>query len=154
TTIASTSSTTFGSTTSTTSSTIVASTSTSTSVSTTSTSQVSSTSSTSTSTSSTTSTTSGSGGPSGFDFTSPAGTRTCGSTFRDVAGTIPLKTIYCGNLSLGGGISQVPDNVTPAGATNRFTLSCAGSSCTVGTTASGSTPAGVDCTAAGCPFGT
>src|SRR6185369_6282740 len=59
-----------------------------------------------------------------------------------------------GQLSLGGGISQVPDNATPPGAINRFTLSCIGPNCNLGTTASGSTPAGVDCTAAGCKFGT
>jgi len=67
---------------------------------------------------------------------------------------VPLKNLLCGSLSLGGGISQVPDNATPPGATNRFTLSCNGTQCDIGTTASGSTPAGIDCTAPGCRFGT
>jgi hypothetical protein len=72
-----------------------------------------------------------------------------------VAATIPLKLLQCGGLSLGGGISQVPDNSTPAGATNRFTLTgCVGSTCNIGVTTSGSTPAGVDCTDVGCKFGT
>ena len=48
----------------------------------------------------------------------------------------------------------MPDNATPPGATNRFTLSCNGSQCDIGTTAAGSTPAGIDCTAPGCKFGT
>src|SRR5207244_7977000 len=101
----------------------------------------STTSTTSTSTStSTTSTTGGPVTPSGFDFTATAGTGTCGNTFKDLAGTIPLKNLLCGNLSLGGGISQVPDNATPAGAINRFTLSCTGPSCNLGTTPSDSTP--------------
>ena len=66
-----------------------------------------------------------------------------------------MKNLLCGNLSLGGGLSQVPDNATPAGATNRFTLSgCVGSTCNIGPTASGSTPAGVGCTDFGCPLGT
>jgi len=89
-----------------------------------------------------------------FDFLSTAGSGTCGNTYRDTAGTIPLKNLLCGGLSLGGGISQVPDNATPSGATNRFTLSCVGPACTIGPTASGSTPAGVDCTDVGCLFGT
>jgi hypothetical protein len=89
-----------------------------------------------------------------FDFLSTSATGTCGNTFRDLAGTIPLKKLLCGGLSLGGGVSQVPDNSTPSGATNRFTLACVGSSCTIGSTASGSTPVGVDCTDVGCRFGT
>jgi len=51
-----------------------------------------------------------------------------------------VKNLLCANLSLGGGLSQVPDNATPPGAINRFTLSCAGPNCNIGTTASGSTP--------------
>src|SRR5204862_799267 len=69
--------------------------------------------------------------------------------------TIPLKLLQCGGLSLGGLISQVPDNLTPAGATNRFLLTgCVGSTCNLAVTTSGSTPAGVDCTDVGCKFGT
>lgn len=92
-------------------------------------------------------------GPAGhFDFTSAVASGTCGQTFKDLAGTIPLKSLLCGNLSLGGGASQVPDNSTPSGATNRFTLSCTGSSCTVGAV---DTPtADYDCTTTGCFFGT
>lgn len=120
---------------------------TTTSTSSTSTTSSSSTSSTTT-TSSTTSTTVL------FDFLSTAGTGTCGHTYRDTAGTVALKNLLCGNLSLGGGLSQVPDNATPGGATNRFTLSgCTGTTCNIGPTAVGSTPAGVDCTDLGCRFG-
>ena len=90
-----------------------------------------------------------------FDFLSTSATGVCGNTFRDLAGTIALKNLLCGGLSIGGGISQVPDNSTPSGATNRFTLSgCTGTSCSIGPTASGSTPTGVDCSAVGCRFGT
>jgi hypothetical protein len=89
-----------------------------------------------------------------FDFLSVAGTGVCGNTFRDLAGTIPLKNLLCGNLSLGGGLSQVPDNTTPSGATNRFSLACAGASCTVGPLTAAQVPAGIDCTDTGCRFGT
>jgi hypothetical protein len=92
--------------------------------------------------------------PTAFDFLATAGTGVCGNTFRDLAGTVPLKKLLCGSLSLGGGISQVLDNATPPGATNRFALSCTGSDCTVSGTAPGSTPAGIECTAVGCRFGT
>jgi hypothetical protein len=89
-----------------------------------------------------------------FDFLSTTATGDCGNTFRDVGATVTLKKLLCGGLSLGGGLSQVPDNSTPAGATNRFKLtSCAGSNCNIGATTSGSTPAGVDCTDVGCRFG-
>lgn len=108
-----------------------------------------------TSTSTSTSTTSTTGGSTGFDFLSTAGSGSCGNTFRDEAGTVPLKNLLCGSLSLGGGISQVPDNATPSGATNRFALSgCVGTSCNIGPTAAGTTPVGIDCTGPGCRFGT
>jgi hypothetical protein len=95
------------------------------------------------------------GGGSAIDFLSTAGTGTCGNTFRDLAGTVPIKNLLCGSLSLGGGISQVPDNATPAGAANRFALTnCVGSICNIGPVPAGSTPAGVDCTDVGCKFGT
>jgi hypothetical protein len=109
------------------------------------------TSSTSTSTSTTTTTIGGL--PTKFDFLSTAAAGTCGNTFRDLAGTIPLKNLLCANLSLGGGISQVPDNTTPPGATNRFSLSCTGSSCTVGPFGP-AVPGQFDCTQQGCLFGT
>ena len=108
----------------------------------------SSTSTTPTSTSSITTTT----GVTGFDFTSTAGTGVCGHTFRDLAGTIPLKKLLCGNLSIGGGFSSVPDNVTPSGATNRFGLSCSGSTCAVGPVAPAT--AAYECSDTGCLFGT
>jgi hypothetical protein len=69
-----------------------------------------------------------------------------------VGGTTPLKNIICGTLALGGGISQVPDNTTPPGATNRFSLSCVGASCTVGPTSTATSS--YDCTNTGCLFGT
>jgi hypothetical protein len=104
-----------------------------------------------TTTTSTTSTTAANGG---FDFLSTSATGDCGNTFRDVGATVTLKKLLCGGLSLGGGLSQVPDNATPGGATNRFTLSgCVGTTCNIGSTTSGSTPAGVDCTDVGCRFG-
>lgn len=90
--------------------------------------------------------------PTAFDFLSTAGTGTCGQTFRDVAGVTPLKNLLCGTLSLGGGGSQVPDNTTPPGATNRFSLACTGPNCTIGPV-SPATPA-YDCTTTGCLFGT
>jgi hypothetical protein len=83
---------------------------------------------------------------------STAGSGTCGNAFRDTTGLTPLKNLLCANLSLGGGLSQVPDNTTPSGATNRFSLSCAGASCTVGAV-SPATPA-YDCSNTGCLFGT
>jgi hypothetical protein len=90
-----------------------------------------------------------------FDFTSTAGSGTCGNTYRDLAETIPLKDLLCGRISIGGGISQVPDNVLPAGAINRFLLtSCEDTTCDIGPTTAGSTPPGTDCTYIGCPFGT
>src|SRR5262249_29180027 len=112
----------------------------------------SSTSSTTTTSGQTTTSTIGGPTPHGFDFTSTAGSGSCGETFRDLAGTKVLKELICGNLSIGGGLSTVPNNVTPPGSTNRFGLSCTGSSCTVQPVAS----AGVDfdCTATGCAFGT
>ena len=109
-------------------------------------------SSTSTPTTSSTTTTSGGGGPTAFDFTATPGSGTCGNTFRDMGGVTPLKNLLCAQLSLGGGLSQVPDNTTPPGSTNRFSLSCAGASCTVG----GLSPAtaAYDCSNTGCLFGT
>jgi hypothetical protein len=130
------------------------STSTTTSTPDTTSSSVPDTSSTTTTTTSTSTTSTTGTGPSGFDFLSAVGGGVCGQTFRFTDGTTPLKNLLCGNLSLGGGLSQVPDNTTPAGATNRFALSCVGSACTVGPTTAGSTPAGVDCTNTGCAFGT
>jgi hypothetical protein len=112
-------------------------------------------SSTSTSTSSSTTTTIGTTfqPATAFDFLSTAGSGSCGNTFRDLAETTPLKTLICGNLSLGGGLSQVPDNTTPAGSTNRFSLNCnAQGQCTVGSVAAAG--AGFDCTNTGCRFGT
>ena len=122
----------------------------------TSTSLVPTTSSSSTSTSTTSSTPPTTGvafqPATAFDFLSTAGSGSCGSTFRDLAGTIPLKKLICGNLSLGGGISQVPDNVTPPGSTNRFSLSCnAQGQCNVGSIPTAG--AGFDCSAVGCRFG-
>jgi hypothetical protein len=76
----------------------------------------------------------------------------CGSTFADLVGTTPLKRLVCGNLSLGGGASQVPDNQTPSGATNRFSIACTGPNCTVGPVNT-ATP-DYDCTTTGCAFGT
>ena len=69
-----------------------------------------------------------------------------------MGGVTPLKNLLCANLSLGGGISQVPDNATPPGATNRFALSCAGTACTVGPLSPAT--AAYDCTNTGCLFGT
>jgi hypothetical protein len=89
-----------------------------------------------------------------FDFTSSATIGTCGNTYRDLAETIPLKNLLCGRISIGGGSSQVPDNVVPAGATNRFNLTkCIGTTCGITGAVPGSTPPGVDCTWVGCPFG-
>jgi hypothetical protein len=83
---------------------------------------------------------------------STPGTGSCGNTFRETTGVTPLKNLLCANLSLGGGISQVPDNTTPPGSTNRFSLSCAGPSCTVGSVATATSA--FDCSNTGCLFGT
>jgi hypothetical protein len=69
-----------------------------------------------------------------------------------MGGVTPLKNLLCTNLSLGGGLSQVPDNTTPPGSTNRFSLSCAGTSCTVGPVSPAT--AAYDCSNTGCLFGT
>jgi hypothetical protein len=139
----------------TTSSTGPAPTTTTTSSSSTSSSSSSSTSSSTTvtpTTSAPTTTTTG-GVPTAFEFLATAGGGICGRTFRETTAVTPLKNLLCGNLSLGGGASQVPDNTTPPGATNRFAVSnCAGGTCTVGPIATG-TP-DFDCTNTGCFFGT
>jgi hypothetical protein len=65
--------------------------------------------------------------------------------------------LACGSLYLGGGGATVPPNVTPAGATNRFTVSgCSGNSCSLTpfTTAPAVNSAQPDCTTTGCNFGT
>ncbi len=92
-----------------------------------------------------------------LDFTTVAGSltppaRVCGHTYRDLAGTTPLKNLICGTLDIGGGLSQLPDNPYPPPSTNRFALSCVDGLCSVGANA---TPDPVaQCTASGCRFGT
>jgi hypothetical protein len=122
------------------------------STSTTGTTIVSTSSSSITSTTRTSSTTTTTLHVHGFDFTSTGGSGVCGNTFRDLAGNTPLKKLLCGKLSIGGGLSGVPDNLTPSGATNRFGLSCAGVDCTVGPVSPATTA--YDCTDTGCSFGT
>jgi hypothetical protein len=81
----------------------------------------------------------------------------CGHTYRDTAGTIPLRNLTCGGLNLGGGVASVGEGPTPDGSTNRLTVSCNGSSCTLGATSSPGTQSNgnpFDCTDTGCRFGT
>jgi hypothetical protein len=92
--------------------------------------------------------------PTLLDFISGFPGGICGET-RDAANA-KIKDLTCGNLYLGGGSGGVPPNSTPDGATNRFALSCTGSSCTVGPTSTAPAPIStdVDCTNTGCFFGT
>jgi hypothetical protein len=92
--------------------------------------------------------------PTVLDFTlSPAG-GPCGETRNASSGLI--KTLTCGGLNIGGGGSIVAEGPTPDGSISRFSLSCAGTSCTLGSTSTPPTvnTAGPDCTDTGCNFGT
>jgi len=108
---------------------------------------------TTTTTTSTTTTTIG-GGPTILDFTTGTPGGTCGNS-RNASGTI-LKNFTCGGLNIGGGGSVIAEGPVPRGSTNRFGLSCAGTSCTVTPTAAipPVNTAGPDCTNTGCNFGT
>lgn len=91
--------------------------------------------------------------PQFMDFTTGLAGGTCGNTFRNTDGTgTPLKNLTCGGLNIGGGLSTVGEGPTPDGSTNRFTLSCAGSSCTIGPVLQDGSS--YDCTNTGCRFGT
>jgi hypothetical protein len=92
--------------------------------------------------------------PTILDFTSAAGSGTCGQTQNGTAMTI--RTLDCGKLYLGGSSSSLTPNATPDGGVNRYALSCSGSSCTIGptSTAPGLNTADPDCTNTGCNFGT
>ena len=141
-------------TTSTTSTTTSTTSTTTTSTTTTSTTSSTTTSSTTTTTTSSTTTTTSSAAPSFLDFTLSAPGGTCGDT-RDGAAVL-IKNLTCGGLNLGGGASIIPEGPTPDGSISRFSLSCAGPNCTVGSTAVSppiNTP-DPDCTATGCNFGT
>jgi hypothetical protein len=141
------------STTTSTTSTTTSTTSSTTTSTTTSTTSSTTTSTTTTTTSSTTTTTS-SASPSFLDFTVTAGGGTCGDT-KD-GSSVVIKTLGCGGLDIGAGASLIPEGPTPDGSQSRFTLSCAGPSCTIGPT-SAAPPvdtAGPDCTDVGCNFGT
>jgi hypothetical protein len=89
-----------------------------------------------------------------LEFTTRAAGGTCGQTLNGTGGVI--KTLTCGGLSVGGGGSIAEEGPTPDGATNRFSLSCTGSSCTIGpfTTPPAPNSADVDCSTTGCNFGT
>ena len=108
---------------------------------------------TTTTTSSTTTTTMGGGGPTILDFTTAPAAGVCGDT-RDGSNVL-IKNLTCGGLNIGGGASTVAEGPVPNGSTNRFALSCAGSSCTVSATST--VPAvnstDPDCTTTGCNFG-
>jgi hypothetical protein len=130
--------------------------STTTTTSTTSTSTTKSTTS-STTTSTTTTTTSTSTTtitivpPQFFEFTSTAGSGTCG-TARDAQGTI-VRTLDCAGLRIGNGQSAADENITPDGNITRMTVGpCEGTRCAIGPVATPSLPA-YDCSDAGCTFG-
>jgi hypothetical protein len=94
--------------------------------------------------------------PNTLDFINGAAVGICGETRDAVTGGNKIRDLTCGNLYLGGGNGGVPPNMTPDGGTNRFTLSCTGSSCTLGATSTAppQNSADVDCTNTGCNFGT
>jgi hypothetical protein len=89
-----------------------------------------------------------------LDFTLTTGVGICGTAKR-ANGTV-AKNLTCGGLNLGGGGSIIAEGATPAGSISRFSLSCAGPSCTIGSTSSvpPANTAGPDCTNTGCNFGT
>jgi hypothetical protein len=109
---------------------------------------------TTTTTSSTSSTSTSLPSPTVLDFATRPAVGICGNT-RNAASTI-LKNLTCGGLNIGGGSSIVGEGPTPDGATNKFSLSCTGPACTVGSTAAipPFNSAAPDCTAVGCNFGT
>jgi hypothetical protein len=135
-----------------------------TTTSTTTTSTTTTTMATSTTSSTTTTTTSTTGPgttstttptpPTVLDFSTSAPGGTCGNT-QDGAAVV-LKNLTCGGLNLGGGAALVPEGPIPDGSVSRFTLSCAGASCTIGatSTAPAVNSADPDCTDTGCNFGT
>src|SRR5262249_15238741 len=120
---------------------------------TTTTSTTTSTSTTTTVTTSTTTTTVA--GVTTLDFTVTAGSGTCGNTRRFTNNSL-IKNLTCGGLTLGGGSSPLAEGPILAGSISHFSLSCAGPSCTVGSTSSipPVNTAGPDCTNTGCNFGT
>jgi hypothetical protein len=75
-----------------------------------------------------------------------------GSVFRQPDGSGPpslnLKT---GFLYLGSGDGTVPEGAAPDGGVNRYTISCAGTACTLGPTSTAG--AGFECSNTGCKFG-
>jgi hypothetical protein len=92
--------------------------------------------------------------PTILDFITGTPGGPCGNS-KNAAGTV-LKTFTCGGLNLGGGGSVISEGPVPAGSTNRFGLSCTGSTCAVSPTTAVPpvNTAGPDCTNTGCSFGT
>lgn len=88
-----------------------------------------------------------------LDFTSGTPGGSCGD-IRDDSGTV-IRTLACGGLDLGGGVSIVAPGLAPAGSVSRFALACTGSSCAVSpdTTVPPVNTGGPDCTTMGCQFG-
>ncbi len=92
------------------------------------------------------------GGSASFlDFTTGTSSDDCGTYFADTAFSDDIDTLGCGGLDIGGGLSTVPEGPTPDGSTSRFTVSCSGSTCTLGPTMTAG--ATFDCTNTGCRFG-
>jgi hypothetical protein len=116
-------------------------------------STTSTTSSTTTTSTSTSTTTTVSVGGAFLDFTTGTPGGICGNTLNGTGGLI--KNLTCGGLNVGGGGSNLPEGPTPDGATNRFTLSCTGPTCTIGafTTTPPPNSADPDCSTTGCNFG-
>ncbi len=92
--------------------------------------------------------------PTILDFATGVPGGTCGNV-KDGA-SVTLKNLTCGGLNIGAGGSIVPEGPTPDGSVSRFSLSCAGSSCTIGPTSAAPpvNTGGPDCTDTGCNFGT
>jgi hypothetical protein len=92
--------------------------------------------------------------PSLLDFTFETGGGVCGAALD--ASNAVLAALHCGGIDSGGGASNHFEEAPwPDGTTNRFALSCAGGSCTVGatSTAPAANSADPDCTDTGCNFG-
>jgi len=92
-----------------------------------------------------------------IEFSSTAGTGTCGNT-RDGNGVV-VTPLDCGDLALGSSASSIPPSALPDGAVNRFSLNTGDLGCILSlltacplgpTNVSG---AGFDCTTTGCNFG-
>jgi hypothetical protein len=91
-----------------------------------------------------------------LDFANGTPGGTCGSATN--ASNTVVKSLTCGGLNIGGGVSTVPEGPTPDGSQSRFRLSCKdlNSVCSIlpYTTPPAVNSADPDCSTKGCNFGT